>query len=285
MTEIKQPTTFSKQIQILRSRGLVVDDEAAAISVLKRLNYYRFTAYTLTFKKNDVFYPGTTFEKIYRHYDFDSRLRILLLEIIEHIEIAFRTHIAYELGHKYGPLGYEDPKNFLDERKYQTFIRKLRKSLSRSKDPFVIHHRDNKDNKFPIWVAVEVLTFSSLSKLYKNLLIQDQKAIARKYYGIDHREISNWLHALTIVRNRCAHYSRLFNQVAALPVRFRDKDERLEIPDNQLFAVIFNLKYLTQDKQFWRSWVVRLETLVGEFAEVDIRLLGFKEDWYALISN
>ena len=170
------------------------------------------TAYTLTFKKDNIFTLGTTFETIYRHYEFDSKLRNVLMEIIEHVEIAFRTHIAHEIAYNYGPLGYHDSSHFRDPTNHTAFIKELAKSIDKSKDPFIDHHRTRYQGQFPTWVAFEVLTFSSISLLY-NLLLDNQKSIARTHYrGLDYTEISNWLHLLSVVRNRCAHYSRLFNQ-------------------------------------------------------------------------
>lgn len=284
--ELKPPKTIEEQLVILRSRGLIIKNEEHAIDILKRVNYYRFTAYLLTFKNKDVVYPGTTFEKIYRHYEFDSKLRNLIMEIIEYVEIAFRSHIGYEIGHKYGPLGYEEAGNFRDQGNHSKFIKDLRRSILKSKDPFVLHHSVEYNNQFPSWVAFEVCTFSAISMIFKNLLIEDQKHITRKYYEkIDYQEIANWLHILSIVRNRCAHYSRMFNHIFTLGVRFRPRDKALEIRENRLFAAIFNLKYLVLNEPTWKNWVTRLEALISGYQEVDIRLLGFPEDWYALLNN
>jgi abortive infection bacteriophage resistance protein len=284
-TQLKQPKTYEEQLDILRNRGLVINDETQAIAALKRVNYYRLTAYTLTFKKDNVFHPGTTFEKLYRHYDFDSKLRNLLSEIIEYVEIAFRSHLCYEIAHKYGALGYQDPSHFRNKDYHDVFLKKLNDSLKESKDHFVIHHREKYNNQFPVWVAFEVLTFSNLSMLFKNLLLVDQRHITKSYYrNLDYDQISNWLHGLTIVRNRCAHYSRLFNHKLPLRIGFRATDRKREISSNELFAVIFNTKYLIE-KATWQNWVIRLEALVGEYHEVDIRYLGFKEDWHALLTT
>ncbi|GIO15375.1 ABC transporter permease [Cohnella xylanilytica] len=281
---LKPPITFEEQVELLRNRGLLIDSTEKAISTLKRINYYRFTAYTLTFKRNDEFFQGVTFDTILRHYEFDSKLRNILMEIIEYVEVSFRTHIAYLLGHKYGPLGYLDPGHFRDSEHHAEFIRDLQKGIGVSKDLFVLHHQRKYDGKFPIWVAIEVLQFSGLSKLYKNLLPVDQRSIAQTYYGVHHEEIASWLYALTVVRNRCAHYNRLFNQSLPIKPRFRIKDKDLEIRDNYLFAVIFNLKYLITDNGYWRDWLTKLEALIGEYEEVEISRLGFREDWYALLS-
>ncbi|QAY66950.1 Abi family protein [Paenibacillus protaetiae] len=84
--QVKPPLPYEEQLQLLKSRGLIVNDEIAALNILKRISYYRLTAYTLTFKQQDIFTSGTTFETIYRHYEFDSKLRNIVMEIIEHVD-------------------------------------------------------------------------------------------------------------------------------------------------------------------------------------------------------
>ncbi|GIO35358.1 hypothetical protein J41TS12_02190 [Paenibacillus antibioticophila] len=234
---LKPALTFEEQVELLHQRGVIIEDRDQAIRCLKRINYYRFTAYTLSFKTNDKFYTGITFNTILRHYEFDSKLRNLLMEIIEYVEISFRTHIAYLLGHKYGALGYRDPTIFRNEKHHAEFMRDLDKGIAVSRDLFVSHHL-NKYGSFPIWVAVEVLQFSSLSRLFQNLKLEDQRSIARKYYGVHHSEISSWLYSLTVVRNRCAHYNRLFNHPLPIKPKFKTDDQALEIRANQLFAML-----------------------------------------------
>lgn len=283
---LKKPTTFREQLNILIDRGLVVKDEAHAISILHRINYYRFTAYTLTFKRNDQFFAGTTFEKIYNHYQFDTRLRHLLMEIIEYIEISFRTQISNLIAIKYGSLGHEDKKNFMNEMYHTNFMEELKKCIEKSKRELAIaHYRENYNEQYPVWVALEVSTFGMISKLFRNMKTADKKEIARTYYPlVDYRDLDNWLEVLTIVRNRCAHYSRLFNYKVPKIIKYH-KDETSDLRNNLIFGIIYNLKYLTTDRSSWRSWVTKLESLIIEYTEVDIRLMGFPEDWHSLLIN
>ena len=50
----------------------------------------------------DTFRDGITWEMIYNLYVFDRKLRILVFDAIERLEIAIRTQIIYQLSHKYG---------------------------------------------------------------------------------------------------------------------------------------------------------------------------------------
>lgn len=80
MVELKRPTTYQEQLEILQSRNLVIDDPAKSSEVLESISYYRFTAYLLPFKDaNDCYLEGTNFHTIYRIYEFDRKLRGALL--------------------------------------------------------------------------------------------------------------------------------------------------------------------------------------------------------------
>ena len=111
--ELKEPTTYKWQLDKIRSRGCVIDDEDLCYDALKKLNYYRFTAYFLPFRNPDETYePGILFSRIYRIYQFDRHLRNLIFAVIEEVEIFLRSTIAYFHAHKYGKLGYENASAF-----------------------------------------------------------------------------------------------------------------------------------------------------------------------------
>ena len=120
MDYTKPPKTFEEQVQILKGRGLIFEDEQKAIFRLQTVSYYRLSAYMLPFKKRigkevvDEFRYGTTFEDVYNLYVFDRKLRLLIFDAIEKIEIAVRTEIAYQLSHKYGSHWQDNPNIFKD---------------------------------------------------------------------------------------------------------------------------------------------------------------------------
>ena len=58
---IKKPTTFIEQVDILKSRNLQIEEEEQAIETLRRINYYRLSAYMLSFKSGDRFHDGVSF--------------------------------------------------------------------------------------------------------------------------------------------------------------------------------------------------------------------------------
>lgn len=283
---LKKPTTYRQQIEVLRSRGVLINDVEQATNILKRISYYRLTAYGLSIKvQQDQYDPGTTFEHIYRLYEFDSKLRALLLSISEYVEISFRTHLIYDLAHNYGELGYRDENNFQFP-KHKDFLDKLDKLLADAKELFISHHKNKYNGQFPIWAAFEVITFGMLSTLFKGLKTADKKRIARDYYDVSYfSKIPTWLHSISVLRNRCAHYNRIYNKTLSIVPSLPDESRHLEIDNNQLFSIVYILKKLVTDHIEWNSWVTQLEALIEAYPEVELRLIGFKENWVEILRN
>lgn len=211
---IKEPTTFSEQVELLKKKNLEVEDSEFAEETLKRINYYRLSAYMLTLKKDNEFIEGTTFNQLVAIYEVDCKLRHLLMGALENIEIAFRTHMTYLIAHKYGTLGFENKENFLDETRHAEFFTELNKAFAirRTGELFIEHHYRKYSGKFPVWVAMEVTSFGTLSKLYKNLKEEDKKEIAKTYYNLPYTYVESWLRTLSNVRNVCAHFGRIYNK-------------------------------------------------------------------------
>ena len=108
--------------------------------------------------------------------------------VIEHIEIQFRTQVAYVLATKYGSLGYLNEDNFCsctrnkNTSDHSMIINELNKEISRNKNtPFVAHHLDNYEGQFPIWIAVELFSFGRLSKLFSIMKDDDKKEVSNFY--------------------------------------------------------------------------------------------------------
>jgi abortive infection bacteriophage resistance protein len=285
LPEVKSPTTYTKQVEILRGRGLGIPDADEAVKILKQVNYYRLSAYMLSLKDDDRFIAGTTISNVYNLYEFDRKLRNLLMSTLENIEIAFRTHIAYMLAHDYGTLGYLDAANFSNPNYHKQFIEQLNHELSRSNELFIAHHQSKYRGQIPIWVAVEIMSFSTLSKLYSNLKNKDRDRIASEYYNLPHIYIASWLRVLSVVRNVCAHYGRLYGRRFRTAPRLDKKDAKLGFDSNRIFAAIFVMKKLTRDKQIWMGeFVSHLQALIEQYSEVDCSLIGFSENWDKLLT-
>jgi len=283
---VKPPTTYEEQLKILKDRNLIIPSQMRAFEVLEKINYYRLSAYFLTFKQEgDMFKEGTTFDKIYNLYEFDRKLRNLIMEQLESIEIAFRTHIAYYIAHNFGPLGYMESNNFTNEQYNSQFMDELRKELGRRRknELFVTHYDDFYGAKYPIWLAIEVTTFSQLSKLFRNLKNKDKSNIAKENYQIPYKYIQNWLRVLSQLRNVCAHYGRLYNKRLVVKLLLETKDAKL-VSNDKIFGVIFILKKILTSKNEWLSFKTKLEALVEEYNDsIELEYIGFPLNWKDLL--
>lgn len=88
---------------------MLMDDDRKVENYLMNIGYHRLSAYIYPFYKNPkcdlVLKEGTTFEQALTLYRFDKKLRILLFNEIEKIEVAIRSILAnigcQELNDKY----------------------------------------------------------------------------------------------------------------------------------------------------------------------------------------
>ncbi len=280
--QLKVPKTYEEQVSILKERGLHIDNEQKAIEVLKRINYYRLTAYGLTLKTSDKanqFKSGISFEHILKLYEFDKELRLLLLDAIESIETAFRAHIAYYHAHTYGADAYKDPTHFKNETYHAKFLTNLERSLKENeRELFVKHHHTKYQSNFPIWVAVEVLSFSTLSMMFKNLHNQDKQTISKEHYSMDFKYIESWLYTLTMIRNICAHHGRLYGKTLTIrPQVFANVKK--ELSNERIFIVFFIIsKLLTSNER--NVFVDKITYLLDTYAAfIDYKQLGIPQEW------
>ncbi|MCK4840847.1 MAG: Abi family protein, partial [Methylococcales bacterium] len=164
----------------------------------------------------------TSFKNAVDLYVFDKKLRLLVLDAIERIEIGLRVDISHTLGKKC-TFSYLKPEFFfegfaskLNENTgvtgHHQWITKHASLISRSKEEFIKHHKIKYGLPLPIWVVCEVWDFGTLSTLFSGMTKADQDEIANKYGINDGQVLASWLRSLNYLRNVCAHHSRLWNR-------------------------------------------------------------------------
>ncbi|MDR0914740.1 MAG: Abi family protein [Oscillospiraceae bacterium] len=281
---IKKPKTFDEQIEILQKRGCIIPDKVWAKSVLEQLNYYRLSAYFLPFKKKDGTYiKETTLNNVYRIYEFDRKMRNLILLVAEEIEIYLRTQLAYYHSMKYGAIGYLDAANFSTSHNHELFLESVNEFIEKNKTkPFVKHHLQKHNGNFPLWVAVEMFTFGTLSYFYADMELSDQKQFASYAYAANYDKLGSWFKCANLIRNSCAHYSRLYNSVFPFvpktPLGFKYTLNR------KLFDYILVLKFLSVDINKWKTFVTNLNALVYEYNDVIVlSCIGFPVNWEEIL--
>lgn len=223
----KTPLDYQAQLDLLKSRGLAVSDEPFALHCLAHHNYYRLSAYRFPFTVQgdpDTFLPGTTFEQIWQLYDFDRGLRKLIIEACKRIEISVRSRWAYEIGHQLGAQAYEDARNFPKFRSHASTMTRLDEEITRSKELFVQHYQQKYNTARPeVWVAVEVASFGTISKLLKYTEPPRLRQDIADTYQLDEKTLCSLFHHLSILRNTAAHHSRIWNRKFTFSVKLPKK--------------------------------------------------------------
>ncbi len=289
MGELKDhqpPMTIDEQIENLKSIGLVINDEEYARKILNDISYFRLIkAYSLNLKpKNGEYNKTTTFEQIVDLYLFNARLRQLIFPEIEKVEINVRCRLSNYFAEQYGVLGYLDSNNFVEEKYHKLFLQDIEEELNRnSKAPFVQNFRQNyKGGQLPIYALVEVFSFGTLSKFYKNMINKDKKVIA-KTFGVGYTYLESWLESISYVRNICAHYGRLYNaKLSKTPILYKEYSQA-GIGNNRLFGVLLCLRTLLKSDKHWNVFVEALEALIECYESIDIKTMGFPENWKELL--
>ena len=277
--ELKAPTTYSEQIEILKSRGCVIGNDEICEQHLKSVNYYRFTAYFLPFKDGDRYKTGTSFESVYELYEFDRKLRGILFSAIEEIEIFLRSQLSYYHAHKYGADGYLCETSFSEKHNHQKFKDSIAREIENNRKAlFVQHHINNYDGVFPVWVVTELFTFGMLSYFSADMKTTDQKHIASSLYSAIPKNVISWLRCCTDLRNICAHYGRLYYRIfSAVPSGFAISDSA----GRRLWGTVLALRALYPNKEKWNHQILTaLEALFEEYSGViNLYHIAFPADW------
>jgi abortive infection bacteriophage resistance protein len=134
-------------------------------------------------------------------------------------------------------------------------------NVQRSNEVFVGNYKRKygEEERLPIWMATEVITFGSLSTLYRGLLKHDRRKIAVENYGINETALTSWMHVLVYMRNLCAHHSRVWNRTLGISPKVPNKMDSWENICNGIFVAI------------------------SEHPQLDVGQMGFPKNWKELL--
>jgi abortive infection bacteriophage resistance protein len=283
----KPATTFVQQVTLLQQRGMLIADTAAAEFYLQHLNYYRLGAYWLPFEADHAahrFKPGTRFEDVLNLYIFDRELRLLVLDAIERIEVSVRTQWAYQLAHRHGTHAHLDSGLAIKRHLWQSNLDKLTDEVNRSEETFIRHLRATYSEPLPpVWAVCEVMSLGLLSRWYNILRPMPTRRAIASVYGVDQGVLQSWLHHLSLVRNICAHHSRLWNrEFSIIPMDSRNKPACLAgefvAGSRKLYNTLVILLHFMDTIAPHHHWRARLKNLLANHA-VPVRSMDFPQDW------
>lgn len=218
----KPATTIDEQLDLLKTRGLAIQDEDKAREILLDIGYYRLGFYLFPFEKSypqlrnrtHEYIDGATFEDAVKLYYFDFDLRLLLTRYLTRIEIAFRTALIYNLSNKYSPNSVWFISPSVVCRSYARDFENKVYTADFKRNPIIQrHHQKNPNDRFaPSWKTLEFMTFGAVMKLYEQLKERDDKILIAQKLGI--RQVvtfESYMHTIREVRNACAHGHLLYD--------------------------------------------------------------------------
>ncbi len=260
--------TLDEQIEILKDKGLIIDDIQYTKEIILRENYFFLMGYRHLFMQSDNakrFLPKTTFRELYSLFYFDRQLRNILFKNILIIENNAKSIFSYALSQKYGfrEVDYLKPSNFNQSpekvRQVNDLLRKMKRQIRvNGAQHEATKHYINNYGYIPLWIVVKVLSFGITSELYTILKETDQKEIAH-YYQVSSNELLAFLPILSNYRNLCAHEDILFEHHTQKTIPDNKYHEALNIPlingeyiygKGDVFSVVLIFKYLLSNDDF-----------------------------------
>ena len=277
-------------ILILKQRGMLINDEQKVEDYLMNIGYHRLSAYIYPFYKNPKsdlqLKEGTTFEQVLTLYRFDKKLRILLFNEIEKIEVAIRSVLAnmgcQELGDKYWITKAE---YFANAEKFNQTLVVIEKELASSKEDYIEDFRRNYvESNPPAWMITEVLSFGNLNYIYSNLASNKLMKRIADYFGLKPQVFTSWLTVLANLRNMCCHHARVWNRDFMLNPAEPRKTSKVwidtsRIDKKKLFYRLCIIRYFLASISPSNNFNEKVADLLACFPSIDIVAMGFCKNW------
>lgn len=264
----KEFKTIDEQVEILKRKGLIIEDEEETKEILLRENYFFINGYRLLLMNSysdKTFVKGSTFKELYALFLFDRSMRNIIFKYLLIIENQLKSITSYQLSKKYGyqEKDYLNPKNFTEDRskirRVKDLIEKMKRQvrINGTKHNATLHYIKNY-GYVPMWILVKVLSFGIVCELYSVLKKEDQIEIA-SVFNVSTEYLEDFLPILANYRNLCAHEDIMFDHKTEKVIPDTEYHEKLNIfkmddeyiyGKNDIFAVIIMLKYLLRKDDF-----------------------------------
>lgn len=137
----KPPTSIHEQIEILKKREMVIDDDNYAENYLNFIPYYRLQAYQKPFKvtteesESIEFKDGSTIEDVIKLYFFDGELRLVVLDAIE---VVHRKNWANHMAIQQGSYSYLENEYFSNFKRHKNVVAELKNNTKKARNGGVL---------------------------------------------------------------------------------------------------------------------------------------------------
>lgn len=269
---------------------MLMSDEHQVESYLMNIGYHRLSAYIYPFytlpKSNLSIKEGTTFEQALTLYRFDKKLRVLLFNEIEKIEVAIRSVLAntgcQELNDRYW---ITKPEYFANADKFSQTLTIIEKELSSSKEDYIEDFRNNYIESYPpAWMITGVLSFGNLNYIYSNIASNQLMKHIADYFGLNPQIFTSWLTVLANLRNTCCHHARVWNRDFMLnPAEPRKAInawiDTSKVDKKRIYYRLCIIQYFLSSVSPDNNFNEKLSKLLADFPSINIAAMGFDRDW------
>ena len=296
----KQILTIAQQVQSYIDAGMVITSRVDVEKALKSVGFYRLRGYSFFLYDNATkkYVPGTRFEDILKLYQFDQEVSGLIFSMISKVEVSLRVRLVEALLIHGEALVLQDSSIFKDKKLYWQNMSTVASEIARSNDVFIKHNFDNHDGEVPVWAAVEVLSFGTLSKIIKNLKTGtgSSYSILEAHYQYKSRKgnlinpsqkmFTSWIQGVSVMRNMCAHNSRIYDRTIHTTPEILDVDKIIPQPaHNGLYQILLAMKYLRSSDEEWTVFVDTFDKLIqNNISVVSLIAMNLPVDWKAHLS-
>ena len=304
----KEFKTINEQIEILKSRNIIVKDYNKTYKILEKNNYYYlingYKDLFLNEKHKDKYISNTKIEEVYAIYQFDKNMKMIFLKYILLIENEINTYIAYEFSKIYGHKDYLILKNLNNSNSKIPLIEKFINDINleikyqyKNSNKMIVHYL-SEYNYVPLWVLVRILSFGKISKFYTFMKPKEQNAISRKY-NLRINEFRVILHNLTLIRNICAHDEKLYDvklqsRISSTKyhkmLNIENKKGNYKLATRDLFSIAIILKLLLEKEDFnnfYTKIIKNIDILEKEITTISINKvlyrMGFPNNYKDLL--
>lgn len=290
MEYFSEPYDSTTLVEGLQLRGLSVADEEAARKFLDNVNYFRIHPYLRAVEADHNahrYRQDCSFDMVADLYRFDCRLKIILFEAIQQIEVALRARIIRVFSLLHGPFWFTDESLFSDKSAFFRTLGIIEDTVDNSQEGYIRDHwLLYETTPFPpAWKTLEVLSFSTISFLYRNFTDkQAKKAVAREFGLPQHLFLESWIRSIAVLRNICAHHIRLWNRKFNIKPRL---PRHLDHPwitrpcqdINRLYPILTAVAYLTDRLHPASDFKRDLKALIASHPSVNLSAMGFPQGW------
>ena len=286
----KKHTLPQDLISLLKQRGLAILNEKKTFNYLINIGYFRLSAYFYPLLKEPkvahLYKTGATFDMALDMYRFDRKLRILLFNEIEKIEVAVRSAINNRITSELNDIFWmTDPKYFHNPTIFSKTLELIQSEIDKTKEDFITHFQSKYSDPYPpAWMIAEIIPLGVLCNLFNNLASKTLLKKVAYQFGVPLPVFSSWLLLLSNLRNICGHHARLWNREIPIISHTLNKPvypwiNSATINMKRVYFRLCIIKYLLFTVSPHSTFTQKIKSLLADYPTVDVKAMGFPENW------